>query len=101
MWPFRALFFMLCYSCQLLALEVFVKADQNNEVTQDILEDNDSKRKVVKPPPSFVAVVPTSIMGDFDNSLFPFVIEEETTTTTTTTTPAPFGKNFSNRLLFG
>ena len=42
------------------------------------------------PPPSFVAVVPTSIMGDFDGALFPFLIEE-TTTTTTTTTPAPFG----------
>ena len=47
------------------------------------------------PPPSFVAVVPTSIMGDFDSAgLFPFVIEEETTTTTTTTTPAPFGNFF-------
>ena len=42
------------------------------------------------PPPAFVAVVPTSIIGDFQG--FPYLLETETTTTTTTTTPAPFGK---------
>ena len=55
--------------------------------------EDSQKQKAVQPgppPPSFVAVVPTSIMGDFDGALFPFLIEE-TTTTTTTTTPAPFG----------
>ena len=49
---------------------------------------NDGSKK--GPPPSFVAVAPTSL-DDFDGALFPFLIEG-TTTTTTTTTPAPFGK---------
>ena len=44
------------------------------------------------PPPAFVAVVPTSIIGDFEG--FPYLLEAESTTTTTTTTPAPFGKTF-------
>ena len=44
------------------------------------------------PPPAFVAVVPTSIIGDFQG--FPYLLETETTTTTTTTTPAPFGKSY-------
>ena len=59
--------------------------------------EDSQKQKAVQPgppPPSFVAVVPTSIMGDFDGALFPFLIEE-TTTTTTTTTPAPFGTFFT------
>ena len=57
-------------------------------VVTKVKGNEDSKK--AGPPPSFVAVVPTSIMGDFDGALFPFLIEE-TTTTTTTTTPAPFG----------
>ena len=57
-------------------------------------EDSQKKVQPGPPPPSFVAVVPTSIMGDFDGALFPFLIEE-TTTTTTTTTPAPFGTFFT------
>ena len=68
----------------LLATTVFL-------VKTKVKANEDSpKKKPGPPPPSFVAVVPTSIMGDFDGALFPFLIEE-TTTTTTTTTPAPFG----------
>ena len=69
----------------LLALEEVKGNQEDNEV-----------EAVVVPPPSFVAVVPTSIMGEFQGAgLFPFVVEEETTTSTTTTTPAPFGKQIS------
>jgi len=76
-----------------------VEEVRGNQVKQQAKTANAAGNKAPKaaggigpPPPSFVAVVPTSIMGDFDGGgLFPFVIEEETTTTTTTTTPAPFG----------
>ena len=72
----------------LLATTVFL-------VKTKVKANEDSpKKKPGPPPPSFVAVVPTSIMGDFDGALFPFLIEE-TTTTTTTTTPAPFGTFFT------
>ena len=72
--------FLLLATTVLLLVKTKVKAN----------EDSQKPSKPGPPPPSFVAVVPTSIMGDFDGALFPFLIEE-TTTTTTTTTPAPFG----------
>ena len=50
---------------------------------------NQQEQSKAGPPPAFVAVVPTSIIGDFQG--FPYLLETETTTTTTTTTPAPFG----------
>ena len=55
---------------------------------------NQQDQSKAGPPPAFVAVVPTSIIGDFQG--FPYLLETERTTTTTTTTPAPFGKYSSD-----
>jgi hypothetical protein len=71
---------VLLLSATLALVATKVKANQ----AFDGDDDEDS-------PPPFVAVVPTSIMGEF--GAFPFLgLPEETTTTTTTTTPAPFGR---------
>ena len=59
-------------------------------VTTKVKANQQEDQSKAGPPPAFVAVVPTSIIGDFQG--FPYLLETETTTTTTTTTPAPFGK---------